>query len=130
MKILEIALSNKQTDLINQSTPQIKNLLSDLFQLGTNNYVKLVYELQLEFKWGGSPDISRMSFDRIKYDIATGKGSFRILLDISFTFGCEDVITNKFNQTSEWAFAINPAQKSITLFGSPFAETRSTADEF
>ncbi|GAA4086201.1 hypothetical protein [Mucilaginibacter panaciglaebae] len=130
METLNIVLSSAQICLLNQFPPAIANLLSDLFQPGTNNYLKLVYELQREFKGGGSPDISRISFDRIKYDAATAKGSFRTLLDISFTFGCEDVTTDKPDQTSEWTFTVNPAEKNMTLFSSPFAESRSTVDEF
>jgi len=130
METLNIALNSTQNGLLNRPLPDIANLLNDLFAPATDNYHKLTYELQREFKWGGSPDISQISFDRIKYDSTTGKGSFRILLDISFTFGCEDVTTDKPDQTSEWTFAINSAEKIITLYSSPFAESRSTADEF
>jgi hypothetical protein len=130
METLDVTLNNEQTGLLNQSIPDITNLLSDLFQPGTDNYHKLTYELQREFKGGGSPDVICMNFDRIKYDTVTGNGSFRVLLDISFTFGCEDVETEKQGQTSEWTFSINKAEKVITLYSSPFAESRSTADEF
>lgn len=124
MDILEIKLNTEEI------TENIDSLLPQLFQPGTSNYQKLSYELQREFKWGGSPDVTRIAFDRIKYDDASGKGSFRITLDISFTFGCEDVQTDKVGQTSEWTFEIDKTALVIKFYSSPYAESRSTADEF
>jgi len=128
METLAIKLNQAQLELLNQDN--IANLLNEVLQPATANYQKLAYELQREFKWGGSPDITQMSFDRIKYDTTTQKGSFRIILDISFTFGCEDVRTDKPDQTSEWTFTIHLTEKIMKLYSSPFAESRSTVDEF
>ncbi|WP_214071196.1 hypothetical protein [Mucilaginibacter sp. dw_454] len=130
METLDIALNNNQVNLLNHTDVNIDQLLGELFQPATDNYQKLAYELQREFKWGGSPDVTSMVFDRIKYDTTTHKGSFRIVLDISFTFGCEDVRTYKPDQTSEWTFTIHLTEKIMKLYSSPFAESRSTADEF
>ncbi len=71
-----------------------------------------------------------MIFDRVNYDASTGKGCFRIVLDVRFTFGCEDSVTEKKDQTSEWTFTVNHPNKTIAFYSSPFAESRSTADEF
>lgn len=130
METIEIALSDDQLLLLNQPVAVIATLFDDLFKPGTVNYQKLTYELQREFKWGGSPGVTRISFDRIIYDSMTGKGSFRILLDISFTFGCEDVRSDKADQTSEWTFTVDKIENVMILYSSPFAESRSTADEF
>ena len=119
-----------QFPLNDGSRTDIQNLLNNLFEPGTNNYQKLAYELQREFRQGGSPDVMRISFDRVKFDKNTGKGSFRIVTDIDFTFGCENMRVAKQNQTSEWTFAIDKSAKTITLHSSPYAESRSTADEF
>lgn len=100
------------------------------FAPGSNRYQQLAYELQREFKHGGSPQVTDIRFDRVKYDTQTHKGSFRIMLDINFTFGCEDVTTEKKDQTSEWTFEIDMNANTINLFSSPFAVERSTADEF
>ena len=69
-----------------------------------------------------------MKTDRVKYDAASGKGSFRVVLDIDYTFGCEDLLTKKENETSEWTFQVNG--ETISFYSSPFAESPSTADEF
>lgn len=130
METIEIALSDNQISLLNQPAAVIATLLDDLFKPGPVNYQKLTYELQHEFKWGGSPDVTRIAFDRIIYNAVTGKGSFRILLDISFTFGCEDVRSDKADQTSVWTFTVDKIEKAMTLYSSPFAESRSTVDEF
>lgn len=126
MDSLLIPLNDDQLD----SLTDLDNLLNNLFKPGTDNYHKLAYELQREFRHGGSPDVMRIHFDRIKFDGNTGKGSFRIVLDIGFTFGCEDLHVEKQNQTSEWTFAIDKTAKNIALHSSPYAESRSTADEF
>lgn len=126
METLQISLNNEQLN----SVSNIENLLNDLFRSDTDNYHKLAYELQREFKQGGSPDVMRINFDRIKFDENTGKGSLRIVLDIDFTFGCEDMRVEKQDQTSEWTFTIDKSAKIITLYSSPYAESRSTADEF
>jgi hypothetical protein len=89
----------------------------------------LAYELQREFKQGGSPEVTSMVIDRVKYDTATYAGSFRVVLDINFTFGCEDVKTEKYDQTSEWTFSIDMPGKTMS-FNNSFAGERSTADEF
>ncbi|MFD2871267.1 hypothetical protein ACFS5N_02230 [Mucilaginibacter ximonensis] len=125
METLQFSLNDNQLKPIN-----IDSLINEVLKPGSNNYQQLAYEVQREFKQGGSPDIVKMSFDRVKFNDVTGKGRFRILLDIGFTFGCEDVRVEKKNQTSEWTFAIDKTLKTITLFSSPYAENRSTADEF
>lgn len=108
----------------------MKRLLTSLFHPGSKNFDILAYEIQLEFKTGGSPQITQMYFDRVYFNNEhTGQGKFRIVLDINFTFGCEDVKTEKQDQTSEWTFKINENSKTITFNSSPFAESRSPADE-
>jgi len=126
METLAINLNHHQLT----EPANIGKLLNHLFVPHTGNYNKLVYELQREFKWGGSPDVKSIIFDRVKYDETTGKGSFRILLDISFTFGCEDVITEKQDQTSEWTFEVDRTEMMMRLYSSPYVDSRSTADEF
>jgi len=104
--------------------------LNSLFTAFDNNYCQLAYEIQREFRQSGSPDITRIELDRVKYDTVSGKGSFRAVFDITFSFGCEDKQTEKEDQTSEWTFDIDGAGKAIRFYSSPFAESRSTADEF
>ena len=130
MESFQIQLDQQQFEWF--STPDIDKaaFLNNLFAPATANYNKLALELQREFRQGGSPDVNRMAFDRVIYDATTGKGSFRIVLDVRFTFGCEDSVTEKNNQTSEWTFTLNEADKTIVFQSSPFAEGRSTADEF
>lgn len=105
-------------------------LLKELFQAGSPNYDILAYELQREFKAGGSPQITRIDFDRVTFHSNSGQGKFRVILDINYTFGCEDVKTEKQNQTSEWSFNFDKSTAIITFHSSPFTESRSTADEF
>ena len=130
MEHLLFNLSNQHLQIFDQGTTEITAFLHNIFAPGSNNYQQLAYELQREFKQGGSPEVTAVAFDRVNYDAQTHKGSFRIVLDINFTFGCEDVKTEQQGQTSEWTFAINPANSTINLYSSPYAESRSTADEF
>ena len=129
MEHLKFELSDQQLKIFD-SKGDVAFLLNAIFVPGTNNYQQLIYELQREFKQGGSPEVSRINIDRVNYDGIAGKGSFRILLDVNFTFGCEDVTTEKKDQTSEWTFELNHNNESISFYSSPFAESRSTADEF
>ena len=108
----------------------ITALLHNFFANGSTNYQRFVYELQREFKQGGSPDVTGIKFDRVNYDAQTYTGSFRVVLDINFTFGCEDMTTEKKDQTSEWTFEIDMDANTINLYSSPYAEARSTVDEF
>jgi len=105
-------------------------LLKELFQTGSKNYDTLAYELQREFKAGGSPQVTRIDFDRASFHINSGQGKFRVILDINYTFGCEDVKTEKQDQTSEWSFTYDKNSGIITFHSSPFVESRTTADEF
>ncbi|MCO5947924.1 hypothetical protein [Mucilaginibacter flavidus] len=107
-----------------------ESLLADLFHPGNRAYELLKSSIAREFRPNGAPDVTRMTVDRIKYDSATSKGSFRVLLDITYTFGCEDLVTQKNNETSEWTFLVNTDSGTITFSGSPYADSRSTADEF
>jgi hypothetical protein len=104
--------------------------LNTLFEPGTNAFGQLAYEIQREFRFGGSPDVKRLHIDRVSFDKTKGTGSFRVVLDIDFTFGCEDVLTQKQDQTSEWKFKVDRDNGVLKFTGSPFAEGRSTADEF
>ena len=130
MEQLTFILNSQQSEIVNHENPDITGFLNQLFAPGSDNYRQLAYELQREFKQGGSPEVTRITIDRVKYDAATAKGSFRIVLDINFTFGCEDVKTEKEGQTSEWTFKLNHAAQTINFYSSPYAESRSTADEF
>ena len=130
MESFEIGLNPQQLNQLVTHDVDITPLLSDLFAPTSANYNQLALELQREFRQGGSPDVTRMAFDRVDYNAATGKGSFRIVLDVRFTFGCEDSVTEKKDQTSEWSFTLNGDTKTITFYSSPFAESRSTVDEF
>ncbi|CAN5191965.1 hypothetical protein BH09BAC6_BH09BAC6_13920 [soil metagenome] len=129
MNEFQIQLEKQQIAALITET-RIAGLLSELFRPSTENYFKLSYEIQREFKAGGSPQVTRMDFDRVHFNVATGEGKFRVLLDINFTFGCEDIHTEKQGQTSEWTFAVDTDTHIITFHGSPYAEGRSTADEF
>ena len=104
--------------------------LNLLFAPATANYQQLSLELQREFRQGGSPDVTQLAFDRVNYSPTMGKGSLRIVLDVRFTFGCEDSVTEKKDQTSEWTFAVDKFANTIRFYSSPFADSRSTADEF
>ncbi|MGN6180218.1 MAG: hypothetical protein ACTHNW_13605 [Mucilaginibacter sp.] len=115
-------LPDKKTDL--------DKYFNNLFTDGTPAFQKLAYELQREFRFGGSPDVNHIHIDRTRFDADKGTGSFRVVLDIDFTFGCEDVRTNKPDQTSEWTFALDAINHKLLFYGSPYAHERSTADEF
>jgi len=128
MESFEISLSPQQVDKLGTPPVDMAAFFDGLFEQGTANYRQLTLELQREFKQGGSPEVRSAAFDRVNYNTATNTGGFRIVLDISFTFGCEDSITEKKDQTSEWTFARFGA--IIKFYSSPFAESRSTADEF
>jgi hypothetical protein len=130
MESFNISLTQQQLNLVNTPGADITAFLNRQFVPSSANYSKLAFELQREFKHGGSPDVRRVVFDRVVYDAAMGKGSFRIVLDIRFTFGCEDSVTVKRDQTSEWTFSLNSANSTLNFYNSPFTEARSTADEF
>lgn len=130
MESFETRLNAQQFNLLSLPDNDVNAFLSDLFAPASANYNQLALELQREFRQSGSPDIIRMTFDRVNYNAATGNGSFRIVLDVRFTFGCEDSLTEKKDQTSEWTFALNGDTQTIRFSSSPFAESRSTADEF
>lgn len=100
-----------------------------LFAAGTAEFQKLAYELQREFRFGGSPDVSHIHIDRISFNADKRTGSFRVVLDVDFTFGCEDVQTTKTDQTSEWTFEADNVNNRLLFYGSPYARERSTADE-
>ena len=107
-----------------------ERLLKDLFRPETKPYDLLKSAIEREFRPNGAPEVKRMKIDRIKYDIDTGKGSFRVVLDIDYTFGCEDLLTQKSDETSEWTFDTDSDNKSITFYASPYTDSRTTADEF
>lgn len=130
MEHLTYSLAIHDLATFSRGNVDITALFHNFFAPGSSNYQQLAYELQREFKQGGSPEVTAMAFDRVKYNDYTAKGSFRIVLDINFTFGCEDVKTEKQGQTSEWTFTINYLKNTINFYSSPFAESRSTADEF
>ncbi|WP_461452063.1 hypothetical protein [Mucilaginibacter sp.] len=128
MNEFQLKLTSTQLSKLNSDTAV--DLLNELFDRGSKNYDSLAYEIQREFKAGGSPQVTQMHFDRVGFNLDTGMGKFRVLLDINFTFGCEDVKTEKEDQTSEWTFSLDKNSGTITFNSSPFAENRSTADEF
>ena len=128
MESLSYSLAIHDLKVFNRGSADITALFHNFFAPGSSNYQQLAYELQREFKQGGSPQVTAIEFDRVNYDAQTHKGSFRILLDVNFTFGCEDVTTEKKDQTSEWTFKVDG--NKLDLYSSPFAEERSTADEF
>lgn len=111
-------------------TTDIKGYLHELFTPGTNEYQQLKYEIQREYRSSGSPEVTRMAFDRAQSDTITGHGSFRVIVDVNFTFGCEDVQTDKSNQTSDWTFEVDHQAQLIHFYGSPYIDSRTTADEF
>lgn len=123
----KIQLDDNQLNSLTDE-PTVADLLTQLFVLPSANFDKLKYEIQREFKAGGSPDITRMSFDRVHFDNGKGTGRFRVVLDINFTFGCEDVLTKKKDQTSEWSFFIE--DYNMVFEGLAFTNERSTGDEF
>lgn len=130
MESLSYSLTIQDLKVFYRGSADITALLHNLFTPGSNNYQQLAYELQREFKQGGSPQVTSIRFDRVNYDAQTLKGSLRIVLNVNFTFGCEDVTTEKKDQTSEWTFELNRKNESISFYSSPFAVERSTADEF
>ena len=130
MEHLTYSLAIQELALFNRDSTGITAFLHNFFAPVSNNYQQLAYELQREFKQGGSPEVTAIAFDRVKYDASKSTGSFRIVLDINFTFGCEDVKTEQQGQTSEWTFTIDIFNNTINFYSSPFAESRSTADEF
>lgn len=130
MENFNINITRQQQDLLKQPDADLTTFLNTLFAPLSANYTQLALELQREFRQAGSPDITAMVIDRVKYNPATGKGSFRVVLDVRFSFLCEDAITEKEDQTSEWTFALNAGEDAISFYSSPFAESRSTADEF
>ncbi len=130
MESFEISITQQQADMLSRPDTDIAAVLNNLFKPHSANYDKLAFELQREFRQGGSPDVIKVAFDRVNYNAVTGKGSFRVLLDVRFTFGCEDSVTEKKDQTSEWTFVFNADTLTVVFYSSPFAESRSTADEF
>lgn len=130
MESLSYSLTIQDLKVFYRGSADITALLHSLFTPRSNNYQQLAYELQREFKQGGSPLITSIRFDRVNYNAQTHKGNFRIVLDVNFTFGCEDVTTEKKDQTSEWTFELNRHTETIHFYSSPFAVERSTADEF
>ena len=129
MNEIPIQLTTLQTATLTNNIAMAK-LLSELFHPGSKNYDLLAYEIQREFKAGGSPQVTNMDFDRVNFDTNSGQGKFRVVLDINFTFGCEDVKIEKEGQTSEWTFNLDRNAQKLTFHASPFSESRSTADEF
>ncbi len=125
MDTFEIKLHNAPADSTDMAT-----FLNELFAPGSENYQQLKHAIEREFRPNGSPELIRLDIDRVKFDAATGKGSFRIVLDINYTFGCEDLLIEKENQTSEWTFFIDKGLQIIFFYGSPYIDSRSTADEF
>ena len=115
---------------IDDDIKDIEILLKDLFQAGNSTYELLKQAIEREFRPNGAPDVKRMEVDRIQYDPASGKGNFRVVLDIDYTFGCEDLLKEKKNETSEWSFVVDETGRSVHLYSSPYIESRSTADEF
>ena len=130
MERLNYTLAIQELIIFSRGSANITAFLHNFFTPGSSNYRQLAYELQREFKQGGSPEVTAIVFDRLNYDVQACKGSFRIVLDINFTFGCEDVTTEQKGQTSEWTFTVDMHANTIHFYSSPFAESRSTADEF
>lgn len=130
MESLSYSLAIQDLAIFSRYGEDITALLHNFFAPGSSRYQQLAYELQREFKQGGSPQVTSIRFDRVSYNCQTHTGSFRIVLDINFTFGCEDITTEKKDQTSEWTFAIDMYTDTIHLYSSPFAVERSTVDEF
>jgi hypothetical protein len=119
-----------QSSILPDTKTDLDGYFNNLFAKDTPAFQKLAYELQREFRFGGSPDVDRIHIDRINFNADKGTGSFRVMLDIDFTFGCEDIRTNKPDQTSEWTFAVDAINHKLLFYGSPYARERSTADEF
>ncbi|MCJ8211044.1 hypothetical protein MUY27_15100 [Mucilaginibacter sp. RS28] len=117
-----------KTETFPQQGDDVNHYLSLLFTPGSASYDQLKYELQREYRFNGSPEVTSIKFDKGQLD--ANKGSFRVILDINFTFGCEDVQTDKHDQTSDWTFDVDREKQLIRFYSSPYAEARSTADEF
>ncbi len=130
MNSLQIKLNKGQLDELNNEPASLLKLLNNVFEPLSANYEQLKYSLEREFRPEGSPEVTRLNFDRIKFDQNTGQGSFRIVLDVNYSFGCEDVVTHKKDQTSEWTLLVDYELLIINFFSSPYIDSRSTADEF
>jgi len=102
--------------------------LHAIFQKGLKAYGLLKNAIEREFRRNGAPEVLAMNIDRVKYNRIGQTGTFRVVLNINYTFGCEDLLVEKKEQTSEWSFIIS--KDHITFNSSPYAEERSTADEF
>ncbi|SDF89039.1 hypothetical protein [Mucilaginibacter gossypii] len=127
---LQIKLHKGQLDELKDEPASLLNFLNIIFEPLSANYEQLKYALEREFRPEGSPEVVSLNFDRIKFDQNTGQGSFRIVLDIDYAFGCEDLVTHKKNQTSEWTFIVDYKLLIINLYSSPFTDSRTTFDEF
>jgi len=130
MESFQISLHQHQVEAFKRDGADITGFLKLLFVPLSANYDQLKYAIEREFRINGSPDITRMDLDRVAFDHTSGKGSFRVILDISYTFSCEDVLTEKSDQTSEWTFFIDTGLGIIFFYGSPYVDSRTTADEF
>lgn len=115
---------------LNDTPGNIEQLLKHLFPAGSKPYDLLKQAIEREFRPNGAPEVKRMNIDRIKFEPVSGKGSFRVMLDIDYTFGCEDVLKTKENETSEWTFSVDNESENIRFCSSPDIDSRSTADEF
>jgi hypothetical protein len=129
MSEFEIPLTATQVELLTENKALAK-LFRALFQPFQENWFTLSREIQHELKASGSPEITHLEFDRISFDNESHQGKFRVVLDVNFTFGCEDLKREKEGETSEWTFTFDQAEKTLTFHGSPFVQSRSTADEF
>jgi hypothetical protein len=127
MDSFEIQLDKAQLSTDNFSA---ETFIPDLFKSGSKPYNELKHAIEREFRHHGAPEVMQMNIDRVKYEPSTSKGSFRIVLDINYTFGCEDLLVKKPEQTSEWTFSIDQSLTKIIFYSSPYTESRSTADEF
>jgi hypothetical protein len=127
MDSFEIQLDKTHADKDNFSA---EVFIPQLFSPDGKPYEELRHAIEREFRQNGAPEVRRMAIDRVKYDAYTCKGSFRVVLDINYTFGCEDLLTKKQDQTSEWTFRLDNEKRLITFYGSPYIDSRSTADEF
>jgi hypothetical protein len=125
-----IKLQSGQLDELKNHPDEALKFLNGLFEPLSDNYDQLKHALEREFRPEGSPEVVRFNLDRIKFDAVTGYGSFRVVLDIEFGFGCEDIVTSKKDQTSEWTFLVDEKLSIINFYDSPYIDSRSTADEF
>jgi hypothetical protein len=127
---LQIKLNREQLDKLRDEPASLLKFLNVLFEPFSENYQQLKYALEREFRPEGSPEVTHLNFDRIKFDQNTGQGSFRIVLDVNYSFGCEDLVTYKKDQTSEWTFIVDYELLIISFYSSPYIDSRTTADEF